>query len=431
MTTRRRTTRLNEVDILVENTKPENPIVPESVGFWMKYNYAYSNYNIKLLLSTMGNICLVGSIGIYSKSLDVDVLLVPLAFEVLTNLIAVRYQTVYRVFFGLHSPLNLRHMWRTEVYITTVKLVLSAVCYWSRYHRSPWLGWLAVGFSLFLLFVINMIDYTTCYDQAFLFTNLTSLVLFLVKHHKVTELTWSTVFMSQRILGWILLLVSSLLVVVWALIILLWLLCQAKVTFKQILYQLVLISVLSTKATVYYQIERHFLKGELVFGVGFYDTCRIYCGLNFLYLVLTLCFQDDNRLADHEERQARRSTFKPTSDKSYFMRVILSAPTFFINQSTVKPLRSSEEDFPTDVTEGDCLLCYENAANCLMQPCLHSGLCRKCGQSIMRSTARCLLCKQETNRILVLQKLNEEMKYRIIEEILPLKHDILAAPAIL
>lgn len=431
MMPRRRTTRLSETDILIENTKPEHPIVPESVGFWMAYNAAYSNYNIRLLLSTLGNICLVGSVGIYSKTGDVDVLLVPLAFEVFTNLVAVRYQTVYRVFFGLHSPLNLRRMWRTEVYIIIVKLVLSAVCYWSRHYCSPWLGWLAVGFSLFLLFVINMIDYTTCYDQAFLVTNLTTLVLFLVRHHRITELTWNTVFMSQRILGWILLLVSSLLMSVWVMIIILWLLCQVKVTIKQILYQLVLISVLASKATVYYHIERHFLKGKLVLGMCFYDTCRIYCGLNLLYLLLTLCFQADNRLADKEEAPTVRSTFKPKSDKNYFMKVILSAPTFFINQSATKPLRSSDDDFPSEVTEGECLLCYENGANCLMQPCLHSGLCQKCGQSIMRSSARCLLCKKETTRILVLLKLNEQMKYRVLEEILPLKHDVQADPATL
>jgi hypothetical protein len=431
MMPRRRTTRLNDVHLLIENIKPEKPIVPESVGFWMNYNYAYSNYNIKLLLSTLGNICLIGSIGIYSEYGDVNVLLVPLAYEVLTNLIAVRYQTAYSVFFALQNPLNLRRMWRTELYIITVKLILSAICFWSRRYHSPWLGWLAVGFSLFLLFVINMIDYTTCYDQAFLFTNLTTLVLFLVKHHGISDLSWSMVFMSQRILGWILLLVSSLLVAVWALIILLWLLCQIKVAFKQILYQLVLISVLSCKATVYYQIERHFLKSEYVFGVSFYNTCRLYCALNVVYFLLTLCFQDGNRAAEKEQARTRQTSLKQKNNIDDFLKVILSAPTFFINQSTVKPLRSFVEEVPVDVTEEDCLLCYENTANCLMHPCLHSGICRKCGQSIMRSTARCLLCKQETNRILVVEKINDQSKYLITEEILPLKHDIQADPAML
>ncbi|XP_032085906.1 E3 ubiquitin-protein ligase NEURL3 isoform X1 [Thamnophis elegans] len=58
-------------------------------------------------------------------------------------------------------------------------------------------------------------------------------------------------------------------------------------------------------------------------------------------------------------------------------------------------------------TAEDCMVCFASPASTMMFPCYHSGFCSRCSLKILRTSARCPLCREKVKKILWISVLAE------------------------
>ena len=82
----------------------------------------------------------------------------------------------------------------------------------------------------------------------------------------------------------------------------------------------------------------------------------------------------------------------------------------------------SEIERPSeDLSENICIICFTGTADSVLTECLHGGICRKCGNHIIKTKSKCSLCRIKSNSMYLIEQ--DKDRIYTIKELLTLENN--------
>ena len=74
-----------------------------------------------------------------------------------------------------------------------------------------------------------------------------------------------------------------------------------------------------------------------------------------------------------------------------------------------KDEREEKQEYEDNI----CIICFSNNINALIKPCNHGGFCRNCSIENFKHSAKCPLCRNEIDYIIIYEKRLDGNYYQI------------------
>ena len=166
---------------------------------------------MKVFLSSIANLSLVGAIAVFTKQGAITVFYWPIIANLACNIVALGVHTAY----GAQLTGTSKGITNSSAAIAAVSgwaLGLSVIIALSLEDRGKTLGWFGVVFAAILLILERL--YNLVYDSIFNKITLPTLILIFLKVHGISDISWWWVFIFVRIAAWTFLVVFGIVAII-------------------------------------------------------------------------------------------------------------------------------------------------------------------------------------------------------------------------
>ena len=384
----------------------------EHVPFLLRINYACRSLNIRVILSKFTKTSLFLSIAAYGFSNDERVLFFSLVMDFACNIIGFRYLMRYPQIFRTDRNNFLIPAMIAEKISFFFRSVLTILLIMSYYFKVAEAGWCFFGLAIILVGSTHIMGQSMAYTSIYNLIVLMTLVFVLLKIHCEVDLEWRVVFWFQRGYSWLCMAVALCYLIFWVA------LTGKKfhtgvvtATWKSIgmnSAQCVLVF-LESMIIFYLQdfIEKEGESNEKSLGYIALATAFGHSGYLILGIMLRNSLIFSISLSDN---------IKVKNGLNYKMKVVQVTATSFIRSSSYsKEFTNHHSTFPRRVA---CFICNENASDCLIMNCLHSGICQTCAPAWLKMNHLCPSCEKPIEKLIVLTELDSsKTEHLVISEI--------------
>lgn len=413
-----------------DNILPEHEPLEENNwinSFLLARNQAGQSFNYTLILLNISGFTTVGAIAYFAKTGEIYPLFGLIALEIIMDYITLLLYRAYPHKFNILSDEDKFKVETVEKSIMACKFILGVIFYISMYVLSAWIGLLGMIVGFYLNHLYKGLTYHKCYESIFKMYFMPSGLMLFLNIHKATNLPLWLVFLMQQIIGYIFIIGFTVFIIF--LVIMLFRPEQRRapiffnftVAIKGLQYGLVALA-----------IKPHFQGSVNWTGLDLYHASIYYLVPFFTFFWVTMAMRNINATIDLNDLRQNRITNK--QGLNYVLNLVQKGPTLF-GMSTGG--QTGDQTIPAEATgqgaggitgtniaddqiqqsEGaECVVCIEKVNECLVFPCMHTGICRACALEYLKKKNTCMYCRGPITKIAVIQKISEK-EYRVTEEI--------------
>ena len=403
--------------------------------WWLRVNLVARKTNISVVLSGILTLSVIKCLHAYSTGGNPYVLFYPLYIDIVMNMASVIVYSSHGTYFNIY-PYLFNQVYTTEAVRIFMKVIICYLNSSTIMSPHPGLGWGHFVCMVILLFANQSVIYRQVYDSIFnmnyFFIPLT-MILLSFKVNFVLNLSWSTVFFMQVLIGFLLLSASALLCVV-LVITLVGADENQRRTWRLKNFSFLILCVIS-----------FFILGMALAGsirLADPESMRLlpfsYSTILLIYFIMTIgtfclnIYYSDVGYGPIFPPNRQDNTVEQKTGMNYILHIMQASPTFFVTPqtgvgvpaqqpapaegTTINPQQPNEHPNQDPPENNECLICCSNPSNCVIFDCMHSGVCSQCARAVLQRSSTCLICRQPIKKIAVVQK-KSDTEYLVTDEI--------------
>lgn len=401
----------------IQTTRIQQPEpTQQSLPFLLKENKPCSNINLFAFTTLLTSTVQIVSIYYYTQSDDFRYLFIPVVLDILQQAISIPVYARYPMQFRILGDSDLSEAVTREKRVLAAKCMIFAILFTNSHIRWSGLPILMVLVVFWVRHLEMGRNHRLMFPSVVRFVEGTALILLTVKLNTRPDMSWNIVMIVHLSCAWFLVVLSFITVPV--------LICTIgyklskgipSISWPTLSFLFSSNVYVLASTMLIFELRNH-LKGQ---GSLFspYTTTVILIFVSWQHNLLLILLRNTSVELNIEKSE---NEVHEKTNLNYVMNVIKKSPTLFVtgNEDTLTALkkRPSFQESEHTVEEPDCIVCYTNRSCCLVMPCMHSGLCKSCAHQCLKKKSTCLICRQNIQKIVVIQK-KSDTEYVVNEEL--------------
>ena len=404
--------------------QPQAPINHQE-SYLLRFDPQSKSHNIKKILSNIQQIVLVACIISFSSGKNYKVLYVPIILDLFLNFVAIGIYFKYsRIFYNFMDQNKLGTYKCLVVFAFIMKIFIMILIFVAKGEGSQkWIPWIFVVIGIFQLLADQISVPFKAYSTIFSLLNYYAVIMILFKMSGYPNISWVAVFIFHIIVGWLLFVGFVILTVIVTFMVISYLINKDfSIAILSLLGYIIAFS-LFAPSSMFLCFSTYMDGGRNNFmGLSLHTSA-----IMSLVAAILMCLLSVTRSLGPPPLQAGNKENKVEEKKGIntILNVMQINPGYFTFDTKLKknnnPGETKADPSSGTKKEGEeeeslCVICYSNKPNCLILPCLHAGMCKECGVSVLKKKPECVMCRKKIEKIAVIEKISDT-EYKVIEEL--------------